>query len=87
MLEEVAKRVPASVRAPIQATTSQASRPVFFNVLFGRCHQGHKPGILLLGDAAHPMNPTRPQGINLDLRDAIVAANHLIPVLKQGGGC
>jgi 2-polyprenyl-6-methoxyphenol hydroxylase-like FAD-dependent oxidoreductase len=29
------------------------------------------------------MSPVRAQGINLALRDAIVAANHLIPVLRD----
>jgi 2-polyprenyl-6-methoxyphenol hydroxylase-like FAD-dependent oxidoreductase len=30
------------------------------------------------------MSPVRAQGINLALRDAIVAANHLVPVLRKG---
>jgi 2-polyprenyl-6-methoxyphenol hydroxylase-like FAD-dependent oxidoreductase len=42
------------------------------------------PGLLLLGDAAHPMSPIGGQGINLALRDALVAANHLCPVLTRG---
>ncbi|MEO0844451.1 MAG: FAD-dependent monooxygenase, partial [Cyanobacteria bacterium J06643_5] len=41
------------------------------------------PGILLLGDAAHPMSPIRAQGINVALRDVIVAVNHLVPVLTK----
>jgi 2-polyprenyl-6-methoxyphenol hydroxylase-like FAD-dependent oxidoreductase len=32
------------------------------------------------------MSPIRAQGINLALRDAIVAANYLIPVLKDNAG-
>ena len=30
------------------------------------------------------MSPIRAQGINLALRDAIVAANHLVPALQRG---
>jgi 2-polyprenyl-6-methoxyphenol hydroxylase-like FAD-dependent oxidoreductase len=31
------------------------------------------------------MSPVGAQGINIALRDAIVAANHLVPVLRRGG--
>src|SRR5262249_22279411 len=40
---------------------------------------------LLIGDAAHPMSPVGGQGVNIALRDALVAANHLVPVLTAGG--
>jgi 2-polyprenyl-6-methoxyphenol hydroxylase-like FAD-dependent oxidoreductase len=53
--------------------------------MVGRCRSWTTPGLLLLGDAAHPMSPVRAQGVNLALRDAIVAANHLLPVLRAGG--
>src|SRR5918993_1373797 len=55
------------------------------NVLVGRAPEWAAPGVLLLGDAAHPMSPVRAQGINLALRDAVVTANHLVPVLRQDG--
>ena len=58
--------------------------PTRLNVLVGRAPRWTAPGVLLLGDAAHPMSPVRAQGINLALRDAVVAANHLVPVLKDG---
>jgi 2-polyprenyl-6-methoxyphenol hydroxylase-like FAD-dependent oxidoreductase len=40
-----------------------------------------RPGLLLLGDAAHPMSPVRAQGLNMALRDALVAAEQLLPLL------
>ncbi|MEY4808469.1 MAG: hypothetical protein RLZZ206_2858, partial [Cyanobacteriota bacterium] len=46
-----------------------------------------RPGLLLLGDAAHPMSPLRAQGLNMALRDALVAAERLLPLLcGEGGG-
>jgi 2-polyprenyl-6-methoxyphenol hydroxylase-like FAD-dependent oxidoreductase len=32
------------------------------------------------------MSPIRAQGINMALRDVIVAANHLVPLLRKGAG-
>jgi 2-polyprenyl-6-methoxyphenol hydroxylase-like FAD-dependent oxidoreductase len=57
-------------------------KPSLFSVTVALAPQWSKPGFLLLGDAAHPMSPIRAQGINMALRDAIVAANHLVPLLQ-----
>lgn len=67
----------------VRAHANQLEPPVLLNVVFGRCLRWWQPGILLLGDAAHPMAPIRAQGINLALRDSIVAANHLLPLLQS----
>ena len=40
-----------------------------------------RPGLLVIGDAAHTMSPVGAQGLNVAIRDAVVAANHLVPVL------
>jgi 2-polyprenyl-6-methoxyphenol hydroxylase-like FAD-dependent oxidoreductase len=69
----------------VLAKRDEIEGPTRLNVLVGRCREWTAPGVLLLGDAAHPMSPIRAQGINLALRDAIVAANHLVPVLKGNG--
>ena len=44
----------------------------------GMAERWQQPGLLLLGDAAHPMSPIRAQGINLALRDSLVAAEQLL---------
>ncbi len=58
-------------------------KPTLFSVAVALAPQWSQPGFLLLGDAAHPMSPVRAQGINMAFRDAIVAANHLVPLLQS----
>lgn len=41
-------------------------------------------GVLLIGDAAHPMSPAGGQGITASFRDAIITANQLAGVLAKG---
>jgi len=48
------------------------------------CPCWHKPGLLLLGDAAHVMSPVGGVGINYAIQDAVVAANLLTAPLKEG---
>jgi 2-polyprenyl-6-methoxyphenol hydroxylase-like FAD-dependent oxidoreductase len=49
-----------------------------------RAVQWYRDGLLLIGDSAHIMSPVGGVGINLAIRDAVVAANMLIAPLKQG---
>lgn len=49
-----------------------------------RCPQWYKPGLLLIGDAAHVMSPVGGVGINYAIQDAVVAANVLVGPLKAG---
>lgn len=44
----------------------------------------HKPGVLLIGDAAHVMSPVGGVGINYAIQDGVVAANVLSGPLKAG---
>ena len=67
----------------LQTYRNTITKPILLSVIVGRCDRWSIPGLLLLGDAVHPMSPIRAQGINMALRDVIVAANHLIPLLEQ----
>jgi 2-polyprenyl-6-methoxyphenol hydroxylase-like FAD-dependent oxidoreductase len=53
-------------------------------VAVDRLPRWHKPGLLLIGDAAHAMSPIGGVGINLAIQDAVAAANILAAPLKQG---
>jgi 2-polyprenyl-6-methoxyphenol hydroxylase-like FAD-dependent oxidoreductase len=47
-----------------------------------RCPRWYKPGLLLVGDAAHAMSPVGGVGINYAIQDAVVAANVLAGPLQ-----
>lgn len=84
ILDKVTRIVDESTSDFIRRHAEETGEPMAFKVLFGRCARWSAPRILLIGDAAHPMSPVRAQGINLALRDAIVAANHLVPACQKG---
>jgi 2-polyprenyl-6-methoxyphenol hydroxylase-like FAD-dependent oxidoreductase len=48
-----------------------------------RCPTWHKPGLLLIGDAAHVMSPVAGVGINYAIQDAVSAANILAGPLRE----
>lgn len=49
-----------------------------------RLSRWYRPGLLLIGDAAHVMSPVGGVGINYAIQDAVVAANILSNPLKTG---
>ena len=49
-----------------------------------RLTRWYRPGLLLIGDAAHVMSPVGGVGINYAIQDAVVAANVLASSLKSG---
>jgi 2-polyprenyl-6-methoxyphenol hydroxylase-like FAD-dependent oxidoreductase len=49
-----------------------------------RCPRWFKPGLTLIGDAAHVMSPVGGVGINYAIQDAVVATNLLAEPLKAG---
>ena len=84
-LERWAAAAPADLAALLRALPPQAVRgPRRLPGRVGLAGRWHRPGLLLLGDAAHPMSPLRAQGLNMALRDAVVAAALLAPALAGG---
>jgi 2-polyprenyl-6-methoxyphenol hydroxylase-like FAD-dependent oxidoreductase len=84
-VEERIGRLPAHLAAHFRAHRDKLTHATLLDVVCGRLTTWTAPGLLLLGDAAHPMSPVGGQGVNVALRDALVAANHLCPVLTGGG--
>lgn len=61
------------------------SQVAVLNVESSRVPTWHKPGLLLIGDAAHVMSPVAGVGINVAIQDAVAAANLLTAPLRRGG--
>lgn len=53
-------------------------------VSLDRLDRWHRPGLLVIGDAAHAMSPIGGVGINLAIQDAVAAANILAGPLAAG---
>jgi 2-polyprenyl-6-methoxyphenol hydroxylase-like FAD-dependent oxidoreductase len=54
------------------------------SVAFSHCRRWYRPGLLLIGDAAHVMTPAAGSGIKYAIEDAVAAANRLADPLKAG---
>jgi 2-polyprenyl-6-methoxyphenol hydroxylase-like FAD-dependent oxidoreductase len=76
-MTELAAHVGPVLGPHLLAHRTDVTHPFLLDVVCGRVGRWTTPGLLLLGDAAHPMSPVGAQGINLALRDSLVAANHL----------
>jgi 2-polyprenyl-6-methoxyphenol hydroxylase-like FAD-dependent oxidoreductase len=82
--EELIGRLPPYLADHLRAHREIVVGATLLNVVCGRLTEWTVPGLLLIGDAAHPMSPVGGQGVNIALRDALIAANHLVPVLTEG---
>ena len=80
--ERWARSSPPALAALWRSLPAASLRPPLrFAIRPGLAPGWERPGLLLLGDGAHPMSPLRAQGLNMALRDALVAAEHLLPLL------
>ena len=83
-IERMAALSPPQLAAWLRQWRDGLGAPSRLTVQVGLAERWCHPGLLLLGDAAHPMGPVRAQGINMALRDAWVAAMRLLPLLSSG---
>jgi 2-polyprenyl-6-methoxyphenol hydroxylase-like FAD-dependent oxidoreductase len=59
------------------------SQIAFLSVESSRVQRWYRPGLLLIGDAAHVMSPVGGVGINYAIQDAVVTANVLTKPLQN----
>lgn len=76
--------IPAAYRDVASAGFRPDTRTQLLKVASDRLARWYVPGMLFLGDAAHTMSPVAGQGINLAMRDAVVAANHILAGRARG---
>jgi 2-polyprenyl-6-methoxyphenol hydroxylase-like FAD-dependent oxidoreductase len=80
-LDEMTKHVSTDLAEHLLAHRSQIGHPFLLDVVSDCVESWCSPGAVVIGDAAHAMSPVGAQGINIALRDSVVAANHLVPLL------
>ena len=84
-LEEMARHVSPDLAVQLRDAEDEAVEPFLLSTVSDRVREWWRPGLLVIGDAAHVMSPVGGQGLNIAIRDAAVAANHLVPVLAGEG--
>jgi len=80
-LDAMADHVDAALAAHLRRHRGDAISPFLLSTVSDCVREWTRPGLLVIGDAAHTMSPVGAQGLNVAIRDAVVAANHLVPVL------
>jgi 2-polyprenyl-6-methoxyphenol hydroxylase-like FAD-dependent oxidoreductase len=81
-------RQDVATRAPMVAAEVGAIRSwddvKLLTVALDRLERWHRPGLLVIGDAAHAMSPVGGIGINVAVQDAVAAANILAGPMARG---
>lgn len=67
----------------VDGAITDFSQVKLLTVAVNRLEQWARPGLLMIGDAAHAMSPVGGVGINLAIQDAVATANILGPVLQK----
>jgi len=83
LIEAIAQHADPILGNHLRKHSGQIKNPFLLSTVADYVDNWTTPGTLLLGDAAHTMSPVAAQGLNLAIRDSIVAANHLIPALAK----
>src|SRR5436189_677824 len=82
--QEIGQLLPAWAEPERMETIQEWKQVSILSVESSRLPRWYRPGLLLIGDAAHVMSPVGGVGINVAIQDAVVAANVLIPRLQFG---
>ena len=69
---------------PIVEKLDESTEKQVLHVICDHLKSWSSPGVLFLGDAAHTMSPVGGQGLTMAIRDAVVAANHIIDAERAG---
>lgn len=77
----MANHVAPEFASHVRAHAANVTKPFLLASVSDCVDHWSVPGAFVIGDAAHTMSPVGGQGLNIALRDSVVTANHLVPVL------
>jgi 2-polyprenyl-6-methoxyphenol hydroxylase-like FAD-dependent oxidoreductase len=80
--ERLCTALPEDLHAPLRTALRSWEDVTLLPAVSGMARHWWRPGLLLLGDAAHPMSPVGAQGINVALFDAVIASRHLLALAR-----